>query len=417
MKRLEWYMARRYLASRRKGRFVSLITLIAVGGIFLGVMALITVIAVMAGLQEDLRDRILGTNPHVYVFEQGASFRLGGWERVAGAIDTFPEVRATAPYVVSHVAAMRQDNLYMQPGRVLGILPGAGREPLSLVDEQIQEGELSFRTGSSLPGALVGYRLAAHLSLLPGDTLLVLSMENIRAEPTVSGGLMPAMRQFEVAGTFDTGMYEYDAVDIYVPMAAAQDLLGLPEDTVSGILVNLHDPDQAREVGPRLAEAAGWEYITQDWMSMNAALFSALRLEKIAMGVILFLIVVVAAFNIVSTLVMVVADKTREIGILKSMGMTDGMVLRIFMLQGLAVGIIGTVLGGIGGWLLVTLVDRYELIKLEAQVYFIDTLPVSIQPLDIGLILVGSVLISFLATIYPARQAARLVPVEAIRHE
>jgi lipoprotein-releasing system permease protein len=416
MKRLEWYMARRYLASRRKGRFVSLITLIAVGGIFLGVTALITVIAVMAGLQEDLRDRILGTNPHVYVFE-GSGFRLGSWERVAATLDTFPEVRATAPYVVAHVAAMRAGTLYMQPGRILGIVPGAGREPLSLVEEQIQRGELSFRTGGELPGAIVGFRLAARLNLLPGDTLQVLSMENIREAPTVPGGLLPAIREFEVTGTFDTGMFEYDALDIYVPMAGAQSLLDLGADTVSGILVNLHDPDRAAVMAPRLADAAGWGYRSDDWIRMNGPLFSALRLEKIAMGVILFLIVVVAAFNIVSTLVMVVADKTREIGILKSMGMTNGMVLRIFMLQGLAIGVIGTVLGGVGGWLLVTLVDRYELINLEAEVYFIDTLPVSIQPLDIGLILMGSILISFLATIYPARQAARLVPVDAIRHE
>lgn len=410
-------MARRYLASRQKGRFLSLITLIAVGGILLGVTALITVIAVMAGLQEDLRDRILGTNPHVYIFEDGSPFRLGSWERLAAVLDTFPEVQATGPWVMANVAAMRAGTLYMQPGRVLGILPGAGRAPLSLVEEQIQRGALSFRTESDLPGAIVGYRLAVRLNLLPGDTLQVLSMENIREVPTVPGGLLPAIRPFEVTGTFETGMFEYDAVDIYVPLEGAQDLLDMPPDTVSGILVNLHDPDLARVLGPRLAEAAGWGYHSDDWIRMNGPLFSALRLEKIAMGVILFLIVVVAAFNIVSTLVMVVADKTREIGILKSMGMTDGMVLRVFMLQGLAIGVIGTTLGGLGGWLLVTLVDRYELINLEPEVYFIDTLPVSIQALDIGLILAGSILISFLATIYPARQAARLVPVDAIRHE
>ena len=204
---------------------------------------------------------------------------------------------------------------------------------------------------------------------------------------------------------------------MYAEMAPVQDLLDFDASTVSGIAVNVTDPWQASDIGASIFTDLGFPYYTDNWMTLNASLFSALKLEKLAMFVILFLIVVVAAFNIVSTLIMVVTDKTREIGILKSMGMTDGAVLRIFMLQGLAIGIIGTVLGGIGGALLVWLLDRYQFIELPGDVYFIDRLPVALDPLDVVLILLASMVVALLATIYPARTASRLLPVEAIRHD
>ena len=220
-----------------------------------------------------------------------------------------------------------------------------------------------------------------------------------------------------MTGLFSTGMYEYDTQNMYVPIPAAQDLLGIGSDTISGVAVNVRDPWQARVVGKDIARDLGFPYWTTDWMSLNSSLFSALKLEKTVMGVILFLIVVVAAFNIVTQLIMVVTDKTREIGILKSMGMTDATVLRVFMLQGLAIGIVGTVLGAAGGLGLVWLLARYHFISLPGDVYFIDTLPVALDPLDVVLIIVASVVVAFAATIYPARQASRLLPVDAIRHE
>jgi lipoprotein-releasing system permease protein len=212
-------------------------------------------------------------------------------------------------------------------------------------------------------------------------------------------------------------MYDYDNQNMYVPLAAAQDLMGFPSDTVSGIAVNLADAWEANRVADELAVGLGLPYYPMTWMELNRSLFSALKLEKLAMAIILSLIVLVAAFNIVSTLIMVVADKTREIGILKSMGLTRRAVLRIFMLQGVAIGLIGTVIGALGGLGLVYVLDRYELIELPGDVYFVESLPVALDPVDFALIVTLSVLVAFVATIYPARQASRLLPVEAIRHE
>jgi len=266
-----------------------------------------------------------------------------------------------------------------------------------------------------LPGILVGVRLAQKLGVAPGDTLLVAALENVKR--TASGEPIPKYGEFEVTGTFETGMYEYDQQNLYVELPVAQELLDLGDDEVGGLAVNVGDPWDAHRVAQAIDEELGFPYWTSDWMTLNRTLFSALKLEKLAMAVILFLIVLVAAFNIISTLIMVVTDKTREIGILKSMGMTDGRVLRVFMLQGLAIGLIGALLGAIGGLALVWALDRYQLVKLPGDVYFIDTLPVALEPLDMALILAVSVVIAFAATIYPARQASRLQPVEAIRHE
>ncbi|HEX7050067.1 MAG TPA: ABC transporter permease [Longimicrobiales bacterium] len=416
MKRLEWYIARRYLASRRQGRFLSLITLIAVGGITLGVTALITVIAVMTGLQRDLQAKILGSNPHVYVFEQGGGFRLGRWSQVLEQVRGVPGVAGAEPFILTQVAVLPAETEYAQFGTLYGIDTNSDGPPLTQIQEKLRSGEYALGpTQSGLPGVLVGSGLAAKLGILPGDVIRTVSPENIRTGPL--GELVPVIRQFEVTGTFTTGMYEYDNQNLYTDLASAQDLLGLPADTVSGIAVNVTDAWEAAEISEQLGALLGFPYWTQDWMSLNANLFSALKLEKLAMGVILSLIIVVAAFNIISTLIMVVTNKTREIGILKSIGMTDRRVLRIFILQGLAIGVIGTVLGTAGGLTLVWLLDRYRFITLPGDVYMVDTLPVALDPLDLVLILALSILIAFAATLYPARQASRLYPVEAIRHE
>jgi lipoprotein-releasing system permease protein len=211
-------------------------------------------------------------------------------------------------------------------------------------------------------------------------------------------------------------MWEYDNKFAYTTLAAAQDLAGLGT-AVSGLEVRAEDPYQARELSGRIEQALGIPYRTDDWMNMNASLFSALKLEKLALTLILLLIVIVAAFNIVSTLVMVVTDKTREIGVLKSMGMTSRRILRLFMAQGLVIGIVGALIGGSLGGLVTWVVDRFKLIRIPGEIYFVSYLPVKIDPLDLVVILFATVLISFLATVYPAWQAARMDPVEAIRHE
>ncbi|MBI4544035.1 MAG: ABC transporter permease [Gemmatimonadetes bacterium] len=414
MRRLEWYLARRYLASRRKGKFLSLITLIAVGGIALGVTALITVIAVMTGLQRDLQEKILGVNPHVYVFEQGQGFRMARWRDVLDKVASVPGVVAAEPFIMTQVG-ITPNAEYAQFGTLYGIEPSSRGRSLTAIHERLRKGELAFEpTASGHPGILLGRRLADKLGVLPGDVVTIGSFEKIRRGPL--GDIMPAMMQFEVSGTFSTGMYEYDTQNMYAQLGAVQQFLDIP-DRVGGIAVNVVEPWSAHAIAGRLDSALGFPYWTSDWMTLNRSLFSALKLEKLAMAVILSLIVLVAAFNIISTLIMVVTDKTREIGILKSMGMTDGSLLRVFMLQGLAIGLIGTVLGAGGGLALVWLLDRYRFITLPGDVYFIDTLPVALNPLDLLLILLVSVLIAFAATIYPARQASRLMPVEAIRHE
>lgn len=416
MKRLEWYIARRYLSSRRKGRFLSLITLIAIGGIFLGVMALITVTAVMTGLQRDLQEKILGTNPHVYVFEEGRGFRLEGWADILRRVREVPKVVAAEPFVMTQIVIVPTGGEYAQFGTLYGVDLESEGEPMTTVHEGLRTGDLSLGpTESGRPGLLVGQRLASRMGLLPGSLVTVVAGENIKTDPL--GNYIPVTREFEVTGIFTTGMYEYDSQHLYAALPAAQDLLDLPSDVVSGLAVNLDDPWNAKEVGGDISETLGFPYYTQDWMALNQSLFSALKLEKLAMGVILSLIILVAAFNIISTLIMVVTDKTREIGILKSMGLTDRRVLRLFILQGLAIGVIGTTLGALGGLGLVWVIDRYELISLPGDVYLVDALPLALDISDLILIIVTSITIAFAATIYPARQAARLQPVEAIRHE
>jgi lipoprotein-releasing system permease protein len=261
---------------------------------------------------------------------------------------------------------------------------------------------------------LIGRRLADRLGILPGDEVTVLAPENLKASPL--GDAIPATGYFEVTGTFVTGHFEYDSGHLYADLAAVVSLLDF-EDDVGGLALAVEDPFLAREVGDSINSRLSFPYYTNDWMTLNNSLFSALKLEKLGMGLILSLIVLVAAFNIVSTLIMVVSDKTREIGILKSMGMTHGGVLRIFLLQGLAIGAIGTFLGTMGGLVLIWLQSRYELITLPGEVYGISTLPVALDVLDVGWIVGLSILIAFAATILPAQRASRLMPVEAIRHD
>jgi lipoprotein-releasing system permease protein len=419
VKRLEWFVARRYLSSKRSGRrLLSLSTFIAIGGVAVGVMALLVVIAVMTGLQRDLQAKILTGTPHVYVYEQGGGIRLGNWREIKARVDQMPGVIASGPVLLPNVMVARTID-YVQGGVLYGVEPGTAQQPLSEVERGILAGEYylgpEVREPGALPYVLLGRQLAARLATLPGDTVLVGTIENLSMGPL--GELLPELRQFVVAGSVSTGMYEYDNVHLYARLEDVQDLLDVPADTIGYLAVNIDDPWRARDIALRIRDQLGFPYEVDNWMDMHGSLFAALRLEKLAMGVILSLIIIVAAFNIVSMLTMVVTDKTREIGILKSMGMTDGTVLRIFMLQGLTIGAVGTLIGGLLGGLLIWLLDRYQFIELPGDVYFIDRLPVALDPWDVALILVVSLVIAFGATIYPARQAARLLPVDAIRHD
>ena len=415
MKRLDWYIARRYLASRKRGRLLSFITWISLVGVTVGVTALIVVIGVMTGMQKDLKGKILGSTPHVLVLEQGSALRMSDWRRVMDSVRTDEAVTAASPFILTQVVIRRGE--YSQPADLYGVSSDSTLTAPTEMEENITRGLLDLETpASGLSPLLMGSGLADRMQVFPGDTLILASMENLK--PDVFGGLTPTLRQFEVTGTFTTGMYDYDTKNVYTTVEVAQELLGLEvRDEVSGIGVRTADPDEATAVADRLQERLGFPYHVQSWSVTNRALFSALKLEKLAMALILFLIVLVAAFNIVSTLVMVVADRTREIGILKSMGMTDGGILRVFVLQGAWIGIVGTAIGTVLGLFVCWLIDRYDIIRIPPDVYFVDRLPVDLNPVDVATIVLASVLVAFAATIYPSLQASRLQPVEAIRHE
>ena len=412
---LEWYIARRYMSSRRAGRVFSFITWITLLGVMVGVAALVVVIGVMSGMQEDLKGKILEASPHVTVQQMDLDLRMDDWRATADRVREIEGVEAVAPLVVTAVSSLRGS--YSQSADLYGVALRSEGPAVTEMDARIQEGFHDLGpTASGLPPVLMGVRLAARMHILSGDTLTLLAFENLTLG--VMGVPSPSIRQYEVTGTFETGMYEYDIKNIYVPIEAAQEQLGILEgDRISMLEVRVRDPDEVGVVSDLIQAELGYDFFVVSWKTIHGALFSALELEKLAMYLILGLIVVVAAFNIVSTLVMVVVDRTREIGILKSMGMTDRMILRIFMLQGLSIGVIGTTLGTVLGLVIAWAIDTFEIIKIPPEVYFVDKLPVSIHLRDVAMIFAVSVIIAFLATIYPALKASQLEPVQAIRHE
>ncbi|MEO5509628.1 MAG: ABC transporter permease [Longimicrobiales bacterium] len=417
MKRIDWFVARRYLSSTRKGRFGSFSTLVSIGGVAVGVMALLIVVAVMTGLQRDLKSKILGSTPHIYIFEPVGEFILGDWQRVLNVVRETPGVKAAEPFILSTVGIVSANRpTYGQPASLQGIDPMSSKDPLTDIERQIRLGAVPWGpTKSGLPGVLVGSRLAVRMQVFSGDTIVVMSIENMKI--SAISGLTPNMQQFEVTGTFDSGMYEYDNMNIYGDLREVQSYLGMSPDTVSGIAVNVEDEQRADDYAATLRARLDHKDTTQTWLDLNRSLFDALKLEKLAMEVILSLIILVASFNIVSTLMMLVTEKTREIGILKSMGMTDGSVLRIFITQGLIIGVIGTALGMLGGLGIMYVIKHFNLISLPADVYFIDRLPLRLETFDGVMIVVVSLLIALLSTIYPAWKASKLVPVDAIRHD
>ncbi len=416
MTRLDLTIAGRYLRSRRSSRLVSLITLIATGGVTVGVMALIVVMGVMNGLQTDLREKILVASPHLRVLTYGEGLRLDDWSRVLDQVRQEDGVLGAAPFVLSE-GLLSAGHDYAQGVRVLGIEPDTGTMSVTSLPRHFVGGDLGFRTTrQDVDGAIVlGRRLAERMSAFQGDKVTMVSPAGSKFNAAV-GTFVPKFWSFEVTGYFETGMYEYDNSYVVLPRPLAQRYAGL-DSAVTGLDLRLRDPWQARQVGQRLEEALGYPYRALDWQSQNASLFSALQLEKLAMGLILLLIVIVAAFNIVSTLTMVVTDKTREIGILRAMGFPAQAVRRVFVLQGAVIGVVGTSLGTALGLLLARLVDRRQLIPLDPSVYFIDHLPVRVDPVDLVMIVLASVAVATFATMYPARQAAKLAPVDAIRYE
>jgi lipoprotein-releasing system permease protein len=382
-----------------------------------GVMALVVVIAVMTGMQEDLRNKILESTPHVYVLEMSESLRLHDWSRVIDTILTVDGVVGAAPFALSQVSVFKPDAMggFQQSATLYGVDIDTTRAAPTDMERSIISGALDLAPPpSGLPPLLLGSMLADRMRLFTGDTVVLASFENLNFS---FGMPEPTIRPFEVTGTFTTGMYDYDLGNVYTTLEAAQELLDMEPDVAGGIGVRTVDAGRAEEIARTLGDRLGFAYSVRSWQEQNQALFSALKLEKIAMGVILFLIVLVAAFNIVSTLVMVVSDRTREIGILKAMGMTRAGILRVFVLQGAWIGVTGTFVGTVAGVAIAWLQDTFAIVKIPPDVYFVDSVPVEIVWTDILMIVAGSVAVSFIATIYPALQASRLEPVDAIRYD
>ncbi|HVH10085.1 MAG TPA: FtsX-like permease family protein [Gemmatimonadales bacterium] len=414
--RLELAIALRYLKSRRVSRLLSLITVIAVGGVTVGVMALVVVLGVMNGLQADLRDKILVANPHLRVLTYGEGLRLDDWHRVLGDVRRTTGVEAAAPFVLTQ-GLISAGHDYAEGVVVYGVEPDTGHRAVTSFARHLTKGDLSFKPthGDVEGGIALGTRLASKLSAFPGAVVTLVAPAGAKFNPSL-GAYVPKFHRYQVTGIFDTGMYEYDNGYVALERRVAQRFAGL-DTSVTGLEVRLTHPADAQAFALALETRLGYPYRALDWQSQNASLFSALKLEKLAMAFVVFLICVVAAFNVVGTLSMVVRDKTREIGILLAMGLRRAAIRRIFLAQGILVGLTGTALGVTLGLILGGTVNRGQLIPIDPSIYFIDHLPVHTQPVDVLLVIAASVVIATLAPLYPAIQAARLDPVTAIRYE
>lgn len=411
----ELFIGLRYLKAKRKQTFVSLITLISIAGVMVGVTALIVVIAVMNGFKEDLREKILGVTSHVVISRFDGN--ISQYQEVRAKVEEVSGVNAATPFIYTQVMISSRKAI---SGAVLrGIEPKTASKVINL-PKNLRAGSLEELEAEnkpegmrSTPGIILGNELARNIGASRGEPVTVISPLG-RLTPL---GRVPRSQTFRVVGIFDSGMYEYDSTIAYVSLWAAQRFLGIG-DRVTGIEVRVDEIYEADRVAKAIGkELDGYPYWSRDWMRMNKNLFSALKLEKIVMFIILTLIILVAAFNIVGTLIMVVIEKTRDIAILKSMGATRRSIMKIFMIEGAVIGLVGTLLGLLGGYTLCKLLATYKFIELPSDVYYISTLPVQMNPLDVALIALAAIVITLAASVYPAWQASRFDPAEAIRYE
>ena len=422
----EFFISLRYLRARRKQVFVSIITFISMAGILLGVAALIIVLAVMNGFEKELRDKILGINAHIILMEYTGPMR--DYAQVKQSVSGVPGVVASTPFIYTQAMLKNGDSV---SGIVLrGLSPGDARDVINL--GRMMEGRLENlspqgraemklpKAAADVPGIVLGKELARHVGAFLNDTVHVVSPHGI-ATPM---GMVPRMKKFIVVGIFESGFYEYDSTLAYVSLPDSQEFLGLG-DQVTGLEIKVDNIYKARDIGTEIEKRLGYPFWARDWMKMNRNLFAALRLEKRVMFIIVSLIVLVAGFNIICTLIMVVMEKTKDIAILKSMGASSKSIMKIFMFQGLVIGGVGTLLGALTGlgiaWNIGPISRGIENLFgfkiLPGDVYYLSELPSLVNYEDVAIIVVGSLVTSLLATIYPSRNASKLDPAEAIRYE
>jgi len=408
--RYELYISLRYLKAKRKQVFISIITLLSMAGVALGVMALIIVLSVMSGFEEDLKKKILGTNAHLVVLQQGSAMR--DYPEILKKVEEAKGVVAATPFIFTQAMLTSENNVH---GIVLrGIDPATAGKVIN-IESTLKKGSmagLQKEETEGQPGIFIGKELAQTLGVVLNDSVVVVSPAGGQA-PMGAG---PPQKNLRVARILDNGKFEYDTSMAYISLRSAQKFLAMG-DTISGLEVKVDDIYAVKKIGDRIRKDLGFPFWTKDWMQMNRSLFAALKLERIVMFIILVLIVLVAAFGIVSTLIMVVMEKTKDIAILKSMGATARSVMRIFIFEGLIIGCVGTLVGLFGGYLVCTLLAKYQFITLPSDVYYISRLPVKMNLLDFILVALSALGISFIATLYPSWQASRLDPAEALRYE
>ncbi len=410
----EFFISLRYLRAKRKQTFISAITLISITGVAIGVMALVLVLGVMTGFTDDLRDKILGTNAHVVISRFGSG--MTNYREVMEQAASVHDVVAATPFILSQVMLSSGSNasgagLY---GIDVKTAPGVINLKETIVegDLALLEGDVDFKEGRKFPGIIIGKELSKMLGAYPGNPVTLISPTGLLSP----AGMLPRWKKFLVVGIFESGMYEYDTSIAYISVANAQKFFKMP-DEVSWVALKVRDIYDTGRVVNELKVRLGSSYQVRDWIEMHRNLYSALKLEKTAMFVILILIIIVAAFSIVATLIMMVNDKNKEIAILKSMGATSAAIMRIFMLQGLVIGVVGTFLGLAGAGFLAFIQNHFHPVKLSGDVYYISALTVKINLWDTLWVAFAAILISFFATVYPSGQAANLDPAEALRYE
>jgi lipoprotein-releasing system permease protein len=402
------FIALRYLRSKKKHKGISINTLISTGGVAVGVMALLVVLSVMSGFHEDLQKKILGVNAHVVILDYKGT--MPEYKDIIEKLKGDKDIVSFAPFVLGQAmvsSGKRAHGVFLR-----GMIPEMEIKTTEVL-KYIKEGNLKdLAPKDGVPGIILGRELASSIGVFKGDTINVLSPVG-EIGPL---GMLPKVKKFRVAAIFEVGMFEYDLNLVLTDLRTAQEFFGMKED-ITGIELRLNDIYKAPIVRERIQEKLGFPLYARDWIQMHRNLFSALKLEKFAMFIILILIILVASFNIISTLIMNVIEKKREIAILKAMGATNNGIMTVFMLQGLFIGLCGTIIGVTGGYLLSYVLNTYQIIKLPADVYYLSHLPVKMNFFDFVTVSLSAIIISFLATIYPAWQAAKLNPVEPLRYE